>query len=220
MSKKPTEKISKEESLCGFSKEYIRKKFFDRELGKLLNEIQANQKVGDKELNELIAFLSTLRDEDKTILEKMMAVFPDAKLVDDSEVKPPSVEELMGGVSDKEWRQKADMAMDFITKTLDQLRQAVANKNKIPANYWLDTAIVFLSYQEILERDRVYKTQQYYARLTNIIDESGCSRLEAENRSKLTKEYADYKYITLLLERIDKFDMLCKKKDNDQKYGN
>ncbi len=213
----PKEK-KEEELICGFTKEHVRKKFFNREVGQLLTEIQSKQKVDEKEVQELISFMSDLQDEDKTMVEKIMKAFPGAKIIDDSEIKPPSVDELMTGVSDDEWRKKADLSIEFITKTLDNLRQAIAEKNKIPDSYWLDTAITFLSYQDILEKDRVYKTQKYYARLTNIIDEHGCSRLEAENRSKLTKEYSDYKYISFLIERMDKFDMLMKRKDNDTKF--
>ena len=214
MPKKPTDDKN---LICGMTPEYIRKKFFNREIGQLLTEIQSENKIEEADLDRLISFMTELKGEDKSVVDKIMLAFPDAKIVDDSEVKPQSVEELMKGVSDKEWRTKADQAIIFITNTLEKIRHAVANKQKIADNFWLDTAVVFLSYQEILEKDRVYKTQKYYARITDIIDTIGCSRLEAENRAKLTPDYADYKYITLLLERMDKFDMLAKKKDNENK---
>lgn len=214
-----TKKTTDEKLICGMSESYIRKKFFKRDLGQLLTEIQENKKVDEKEIQELIDFMSGLEKEDKTMVQKIMDAFPDAKIIDDSEIKPPSVEELMDGGNDDSWRKKADTYIEFITKTLDELRVKVANKDKIPDSYWLDIAIIFLSYQDILEKDRIYKSQKYYARLTNIIDDHGCSRLEAENRSKLTKEYADYKYISLLLERMDKFDQLMKKKDADSKIN-
>jgi len=168
---------------------------------------------------ELTDFLTTLKSDDKSVAEKIMAIFPESKIIEGDEIKPPTVDELMSGADDSEWREKADMAIKFISDTLDNLRNSIANKTKIPDNYWLDTAIIFISFQDILERDRIYKTQQYYAKLTNIIDECGCSRLEAENRSKLTKEYADQKYISLLLERMDKFDMILKKRDAENKYN-
>lgn len=218
----PTKQTTNQDEnlICGLKPEYIRKKFFSREISALLTEIQSSQELGEKDLQGLIAFMTTLQNEDKSVIDKVMAAFPGSKIIDDSEIKPPSVDELMNGVSDDEWREKADKAIEFIGKTLDNLRLDISDKKKIPDSYWLDTAIIFISYQDILERDRIYKTQQYFAKLTNIIDDCGCSRLEAENRSKLTKEYSDYKYITLLLERMDKFDQLMKKKDNDSKYNN
>ena len=206
-----------EKMICGFSESYIRKKFFDREIGKLLTEIQGQKKVKEKEVQELIEFMTELKNEDKSVIDKVMEAFPGSRLIDDSEITPPSVDELMQGVSDKDWREKADAAIAYIKEKLDNLRQDIAGKKAIPETYWLDTAIIFLSYQDILERDRVWKTQQYFAQITRFIDEAGVSRLEAENRSKLTKEYSEYKYISLLLERMDKFDMLCKKKDGGNK---
>ena len=214
MPPKKQEENKDEKLICGVSESYIRKKFFNKELAKLLAEIQGSQKITDSDLMELTDFLSTLKTDDKSVAEKIMAIFPESKIIDGPEIKPPTVDQLMDGISDSEWREKADQAISFIVKTLDNLRMDIADKKKIPDNYWLDTAIVFLSFLDILERDKVYKTQIYYARLTNIIDECGCSRLEAENRSKLTKEYTDYKYIALLLERMDKFDMLAKKQDS------
>lgn len=220
MPKKQTTTKEEEKLICGMKLDYIRKKFFNREIGLLLTEIQSQKKVDEEEVKELISFMTGLQEEDKSVLEKVMEAFPGSKIIDDSEIKPPSVDELMNGVSDEEWREKADKAIEFIGKTLDNLRLDISEKKKIPDSYWLDTAIIFISYQDILERDRIYKTQQYFAKLTNIIDDCGCSRLEAENRSKLTKEYSEYRYITLLLERMDKFDMLMKKRDNDSKYNN
>jgi len=202
-----------EKLICGMGESYIRKKFFDREVGKMLTEIQGQQKVKEKDVQELIAFMTELKKEDKSVIDKVMEAFPGSRLIDDSEITPPNVDELMKGVSDKEWREKADAAIAYIKEKLDNLRQDIAAKKPIPETYWLDTAIIFLSYQDILERDRIWKTQTYFAQITRLIDEAGVSRLEAENRSKLTKEYAEYKYITLLLERMDKFDMLMKKRD-------
>ena len=219
MPPKKQEENKDEKLICGVSESYIRKKFFNKELAKLLAEIQGSQKITDSDLMELTDFLTTLKSDDKSVAEKIMAIFPESKIIEGDEIKPPTVDELMSGANDSEWREKADMAIKFISTTLDNLRMDIAEKKKIPDNYWLDTAIIFISFQDILERDRIYKTQQYYARLTNIIDESGCSRLEAENRSKLTKEYADQKYISLLLERMDKFDMILKKRDAENKYN-
>jgi hypothetical protein len=202
-----------EKLICGMTEQYIRKKFFDREVGKMLTEIQGQRKVKEPEVQELIEFMSELKAEDKSVIEKVMDAFPGSRIIDDSEIAPPTVDQLMEGMNDDEWRQKADAAIAYIKEKLDNLRMDIATKKQIPETYWLDTAIIFMSYQDILERDRIWKTQKYFAQITRLIDETGISRLEAENRSKLTKEYAEYKYINLLLERMDKFDMLCKKKD-------
>jgi hypothetical protein len=214
------EEGKKQKLICGMTEQYIRKKFFDREVGKMLKEIQGQRKVKENEVHELIAFMTGLKIEDKSVIEKVMDAFPGSRIIDDSEINPPTVDELMTGLNDDEWRTKADAAIGYIKEKLDNLRMDIAGKKQIPETYWLDTAIIFMSYQDILERDRIWKTQKYFAQITRLIDETGISRLEAENRSKLTKEFADYKYISLLLERMDKFDMLCKKKDAMNKYGN
>lgn len=210
---KKEEKKDGEKLICGMTEQYIRKKFFDREISKMLTEIQGQQKIKEKDIQELIVFMTELKVEDKNVIDKIMEAFPGSRIIDDSEINPPTVDELMTGLSDEEWRMKADAAILYIKEKLDNLRQDIASKKQIPDNYWLDTAIIFMSYQDILERDRIWKTQKYFAQITRFIDETGISRLEAENRSKLTKEYAEYKYISLLLERMDKFDMLMKKKD-------
>ena len=216
MEKEKEKKI--EDLICGEKKEYIRKKFFSQKLGELVTEIQSKREITEEDQEELMIFLSEIELQDKRNVKLLLDTFG-GKIVGEDDVKPPSVAELTTGISDKEWREKADKILKFINTTLDELRISISDpekKRRIPVSYWLDTSIKFLSYQNIIDKDIVYKNQVYRVKLTSFIDEFDCSRAEAEERAKITKQYADYKESINLKERIERFEMLAKKMDNKQ----
>lgn len=200
-------------TICGKSLAEIRKSYFKGELKKLLNEIQSEGCWSEKDIEKLATEIEILKSEDdknaKIIREKV-----DGNIFNDS--KPPSADEIMEGVNDLEWREKADRVIEFVNQTLDNLRLAIQDKKKILPTYWLDTSSVFLSFQGILDRDLVYKESLYRKRITNFIDNFGMSRAESEERARMSKEYADYKEIVNLRDRIERFEMLAKKYDNKQ----
>ena len=201
------------ETICGMTESEIRKDYFAGKLKDLICKIQAKQKYDEKDIGEFGLFLEYLRTEEIDFTMELGKTYK-GKIADDN--KPPTVEELNEGISDKGWREKADQATEYIDKSLTGLRHLIAEKKNLPGTFWLDKATTFLTYLEVIDKDRIFKDQLYRARMTNIIDKYGVSRKEAEERAKLTKEYSDYKNSILLRERIDEFINLCKKKDADR----
>lgn len=209
MAKKKTDN-----TICGKTPEAIRSAYFGGKLNVLLAEIMGASKPSDAEIKRLGEELVALRLEEADTADKIRQDFKG--VIPGTEPKPPTVEELQSGVSDAEWREKADKATAYIETKMDEVRQKVASKEKLAGSYWLDTAAIILSYKGLLDRDRVFKDQLFRARLTALIEQHGISRKEAEEYAKLTPEYAAYKNATLLDERIIEFINLAKKKDAEQ----
>lgn len=209
---KEVKKPKDEAIICGKSESEIRKAYFKKTLPELLNDIQAEGDYSQDEIMELGNYLQVLKDSEGEAIENICKVF-DGEIIEDK--RPPSVDELSQGMSDKEWREKADQAIAYIQGTLDAVRKKVARKEKFDRNFWSDTALTFISYQEIIEKDLIYKEQLYRARLTRIIDDNGVSRREAEERARLTQEYFDYKAMDNLAKRLEEFYTFARRKDDD-----
>ena len=156
--KKTTKKTpkKKEDLICGETKEHIRKKFFSQKLGELVTEIQSKTEITEEDQEELMRFLATLKTQDDKNVKLILDTFG-GKIVGEKDIKPPLVEELMQGVTDEEWREKADIIIKYVNNTLDELRKAIDEKKNIPPNYWLDTSVKFLSYQDIIDKDVVFR---------------------------------------------------------------
>ncbi len=197
--------------ICGMTEARVREAYFDGKLPVLFASIMSGARPSDADIKKLGATLESFRQEEVAFAEKLREDYKGA--IPGAEPKPPSVGELYAGTSDKEWRENADKAMAYIDNILDEIRHRVAKKEKFEAHFWLDKAAIVLSYKGLLDRDRVYKDQLYRARMTEIIDTYSISRKEAEERARITPEYAEYKNATLLDERIIEFVNLCKKKD-------
>ena len=209
MAKKVEKKLKK--LICGKTEQEIRKAFFKNKLGEFMAEIQIDKSIDSKELNKLNNYLLVIREENKDIVNEAVKLFGGKVVGVESENKPPTVSELKAGVSDKEWREKADIAIEYVSKTMTSIRKMVAEKKNIRQDFWLDTATVILSYEELIDKDRVFKDQIYRAKMTEILDEHQVSRKEAEERTRITQEYSDYKNAILLRNRIDEFINLAKK---------
>lgn len=202
---------SKEKLICGKTEKEIRKAFFKNKIGELIADIQAEKNVAKKDVQELNEYLLRLKDNNDTLVDEAVKLFGGKIVGVETENKPPTVAELKAGVSDQEWREKADIAIEYVSKTMTSIRRMVATKKNIRQDFWLDTATVILSYEELIDKDRVFKDQIYRAKMTEIIDEFQISRKEAEERARITKEYSDYKNAILLRDRIDEFINLAKK---------
>lgn len=220
MAKKATTKSKKstkieEKIYCGQTEGVIRKAYFENNLTVLLNQIQASGKYGADEIEQLGLYLESLRNENSSMVDNLLKVFG-GKLVDSG--KPPTVEELRDGADDSKWREKADQAIVYIEDTLNTIRDGIAKGGKFAPGYWSNTAMTFLSMQDLLDKDLVYKRQLYKARLTNIIDEFGTSRKEAEERAELTKEYFDYKSLDKLANRLEEFYTFARRRDDETNH--
>lgn len=212
--KKP---VAAGKTICGIDLTEIRRSYFGGKLKDLFSKVQSETVWSETDVQELGNELERLRGEESKFVGNIRTGFSGALEGLDGENKPPTVDDLMEGVSDKDWREKADKAMSYVNDTLNKVREGIVNKTRFDPAFWLDQAQVFLSLLEILDRDRVFRDQLYRAKMTRIIDEFGVSRKEAEERAKLTPEYAEYKNATLLRERIDETINVFKKKDAENK---
>ena len=75
--------------------------------------------------------------------------------------------------------------------------------------YW---GLTIANLSRHLDADRVYKDQLYRKRMIDIIDTYGVSRKEAEERSKITQEYSDYKNAVPFKDNLEEIIRICKKK--------
>lgn len=201
--------------ICGKTEGVIRKAYFEKKLPQLLDEIQAETKFDEGEIEKLGFYLETLKDENKSFVDKITEVFGGKVINNDT---PPSVDELREGMSDEAWREKADKAIAYIESTLDNIRNQIAQKKPFASNFWGDTAMVFISMQSVLEKDLIFKRQLYKAKLTQIIDDFGVSRKEAEERAELTKEYFNYRTLSKLADRLEEFYTFARRRDDEKNH--
>lgn len=200
-------------TICGATAAEIRKAFFTGKVGDFLARIQAEGEWGEKDVKLLGMEFERLKNDETELVKTIRSTYT-GELPIDTDAKPPSVEELTAGAAtDAEWRAKADAAIAYIDGKMDEVRHMVAKKEKIPPSFWLDTASIINSYQSVLDRDLIYKEQRYRALITQFIDKAQCSRAEAEERARLTPEYAAFKNMERQRERIGEFIMLAKKHD-------
>ncbi|NCD40582.1 MAG: hypothetical protein EOL88_00670 [Bacteroidia bacterium] len=221
MAKKTTKKIE-EVKICGKTEGIIRKAYFEKRLPDLLDEIQAEDKWSEAEIEELGNYLEMLKQENKDFVSNVQKTFGGIIL----DRKPPSYNELMEGLKfSEEEEDKVRRVMDYVEAELGNMRKMINDKAKIPADYWLEKSAIFLSYEPLLNGYLIYKKQLYYGKITEIIDKVGCSRLEAENRAKLTTEYRDYKNIEKLVGSsgitgtIERFENISKKFEARKNYN-
>ena len=209
---KKTEK-TEEKKICGKTIKEIRKAFFKNELGKLLAKIQIEKDIEKEDLKELNDYLETLKSKNDEIVNEAIRLFGGEVVGVKLDTKPPTVEELRGGASDKEWRERADKAMEWMQKTMNGIRAKISKREKIAGTFWLDTAITFLSYQDLIDKDVVYKNQLYHNKIIEIMNKYHLTRKASEDFAKSTIEYTAYKNASYFKSRIEEFILLCKKYD-------
>lgn len=208
--------MTEENKICGFTREEIRKQYFGGKLKKLLADILASGVATEEEIKKLEAYLEEIKTEGDKMVKNIIDTFGGKEI----ETPPPTSTELMEGVKwTAEEEKKALEVVNYIETELNNLRHAVATKKPIPNTYWLDMSVKFLSFELLLSRYYVYKAQLYNARIADIIDNAECSRAEAENRAKMTKEYSDYKMLQRIIGDqnltgiLERFENLSKKYD-------
>jgi hypothetical protein len=202
----------KEKTICGKTKGEIREAYFKNKVKDLLLEIQGAKEWPEKDIKILGLELESLRTGDKKFINEVCEVFG-GKLLE-GEAKPPTLEELQAGISNKEWREKADMAAKYIKEILDDTRIKIAdktpNKKPLPQSFWLDTSTIFLSYLDLIDKDIIYKNQKYHAKIIQIMTDHELTRKASEDFAKTTVEYSEYKNVEKLKERILEFINLAK----------
>jgi len=200
-------------SICGINQEEIRTAFFTSAaaVGELLDRIQKNKSLTTQDVDELMAFLGLLEEERdhvrKTVGSKFNIKNPD-------ELQPPSVDDLVSSVDPvalQAWIDKKDESIKAI-KMIIARTTAAARKNSVNLQVLENWILEVEGLRGYLDQDRVHKDQLYRERLTRIITDFMCSRKEAEEWAKLTKEYMDYKLAVLFTENVDSWIMSAKKK--------
>lgn len=203
--------MSDTKTICHASPAKIRKAFFTGKLDELLDEIQSKDSIGADEVKELEAFLDLLAAEKKEARDKLGKKY---KVVADDAITPPTVDELVNEINPEElaaWRKKVEENTGRVREIISVVSTA-ARKSAVNIEILKDLVLEIHGLQHYIDQDRVYKDQLYRERLTNIIDNYGVSRKEAEERAKLTKEYRDYKLAVLFTQNVNEFIMSAKKK--------
>lgn len=204
------------DTICGFELDKFREAYFEGKLKKFLNTVMAKEDVTEKDAEKIGAYLSTLEEKEKTIIDKIQDVFG-GHIIEIKEEKLPSVEELQGEIKDmsEEWREKHAKAESWLNSQY-QIIQKIQNGAPPPKNFWGDLSMNIIIMQSTLDNIRVYFDQQFHARIIKMVDEVGCSRKEAEDRAKLTPQYRDYKTSLLLKDRLENLIVNTRKNEGYQ----
>jgi hypothetical protein len=209
--------IKKEKLICGKKEADIRKIYFSKKLPNFLTEIQGNGKITEKELKELVGLLGRFRSEEKETISKI-AKEVGVEALGITEVAPPTIEELTTEMSEEEkikfetWKAEVDKANETVKSIIREATQTAFAGKTVDREKWLDWGLTIANLSRYIDADRVYKDQLYRKRMIDIIDRYGVSRKEAEERSKITKEYADYKNAILFKDNLEEIIRICKKK--------
>lgn len=207
----------KEKLICGKKEADIRKIYFSKKLPNFLTEIQGSKKITEKELKELVELLSKFRSEEKETISKI-AKEVGVEALGITEVAPPTIEELTTEMSEEEktkfetWKAEVDKANETVKSIIREATQTAFAGKTVDREKWLDWGLTIANLSRYIDADRVYKDQLYRKRMIDIIDRYGVSRKEAEERSRITKEYADYKNAILFKDNLEEIIRICKKK--------
>lgn len=208
----------KEKLICGKTEKEIRKAYFERRISDMLADIQSDAKMSKSDLDVLIKFLVDLREEEKKSIEKVSKEIGFEVLGLSDELKPPSIDDLVGKMTDEDkarfdtWRAEIGRAEDTVKKIIKEATECAFKGISVDREKWLDWGLTIANLSRHIDADRVYKDQLFRKRMIDIIDTYGVSRKEAEERAKITKEYADYKNAILFKDNLEEIIRICKKK--------
>ncbi|MEK7578397.1 MAG: hypothetical protein AAB456_01595 [Patescibacteria group bacterium] len=194
-------------TILGLSPEEWRKAFYGGRISETIDAVAAQDAPSAAELTKLNEYLSTLKNEREGLKKGL------EKYRQTDRVNLPSPTELMAidknkAAEIKEWEKNRETDYHRARQIFESAKQAKPNTHR---EQWINWAMELATLQYHLDMYRVWKDQQYRARLVNIIDDFGASRAEAEERAKLTPEYRDYKNAVLFRELTEEVIMLCKK---------
>jgi hypothetical protein len=210
--------MNKEKTICGKTEKEIRNAYFSKRVSELLADIQKDGKISTMDLEELLKFLADLRKEEKELIENITKEVGFENLGLSDELKPPSIDDLTKKLSAEEqvkfdnWRIEVDLAKQTVSKIIKEATEKAFNGKEVEREKWLDWGLTIANLSRHLDADRVYKDQLYRKRMIDIIDTYGVSRKEAEERSKITQEYSDYKNAVLFKDNLEEIIRICKKK--------
>ena len=204
-----------EARICGVKVSDIRKAYFSKKIPQLLAEILAKGEADQSEIAALIDRLQGYRDEELEIAKALSEKIPSIQITDDP--KPPTVKQLTAEMSQdqkaefEQWQKEKDWAVGKTRQIMRDVAKALIQKINIPKQEFMNYAHELVGLMGYLNEDKVWKEQLYMKRLTDMIDSYGISRREAEDRSKVTQEYSEFKNANNILAQVDQFIMNCKK---------
>lgn len=207
----------KEKTICGLSEKDIRKIYFSKKVSDMLSQIQATKEISKKDIDELSKFLGELRKEEREVINKITKEIGSESL-GLSEVSAPTIEELTTEMTEDEktkfetWKAEVEKAMEVVKSIIKEATEKAFTGKAVDRERWLDWGLTIANLSRYIDADRVYKDQLYRKRMIDILDRYGISRKEAEERSKITKEYADYKNAILFKDNLEEIIRICKKK--------
>lgn len=182
----------KNETICGYAPEEIKKYFFKGKLSQLINDMQAEGKLNNAaEARTLKAYLGTLKLQNTLVVNEMKEGFSD-EMGFETVIAPPSVDELVG--EDKtldSWIADKDKVLADVRSKMKLMRDKMTSKD-FDIKELQDLAFELSFWRNWIVQDTIYKRQLWKQKLTRLIDDYEISRREAEDRSELTKEYRDY----------------------------
>lgn len=186
----------------------IRKAYFSGKLNKYLDAISADHEISPEEVTTITDYLGELEIE-KTKNQGITKFF-------DGSIEPPSADQLFNPSDEerqrlKEFVGKCEKTMKVIRDIIDETRKAIINKNVIKRNEWLDKGLSVVALMYTVDQYEIVHEQLYRYELTKIIDTYHVSRIEADERARLTAEYRHYKEAVRLKEQIIEFELLAKR---------
>lgn len=197
-----------ENKILGKNLKDWRKAYFGGKLNDLLDAVASKKTIKQSELDELDKYLAKLEKEREKLKTSV------AKYAKSDKMKLPEVSELMAMTKEQlkdieEWEKEREKDYKRAREIMELAK--AGNKLGIHNTQWLDWANELITLQYNLDVLRVWKDQLYRGKLVNIMDTYSCSRAEAEERAKLTREYMNYKNAILFRELVEEAVMLCKK---------
>jgi hypothetical protein len=220
MAKAKTEKPATGQYVCGRPVEEIRKAYFDGELNKLCAGIMAEGTVGPEGLAALAAELGGMKIEEAEFRAKLEEAAGGGLFT--SSARPPSVEELQKKLSEEDqltftkWRKFAEESVARAREIIGRHANMAMAGKPMAREKLMDDAHAMNGLMLYVEEYRDHLRAVWRARVFEMQDQRGISRKEAEERSEITPEYADYRRMAGLSDRCDNLIMNCKKEYGDK----
>ncbi len=181
-----------EDKICGCTLAEIKKAYFKGKLSQLINDLQAEGKLSNvAEAKALKVYLGTLKTQNEEVVKEIARGFESEFGI--AEIKPPSVDELVGKDETLEkWIKDKEEVLSDVRAKMKVMRSRLSDKD-FDIKELQDLAFELSFWRNWIVQDAVYRRQLWKQKLTRLIDDYEISRREAEDRSELTKEYRDYK---------------------------
>lgn len=190
-------------------KPVIRKAYFQSKLPKFLADVQAQQGIGESELEELKAYLEVLRAEDVNIIRALQlekeedeALIPDDVL--EENLTPEQADEL------KKEKYDCERSRKLAEKLINNISKKILSRNNPSKDEIMDVALSLLGLTYYIDRETIFRERSFKKKVIEYVNQ-GIQRKEAEDFAKVSIEYRDLRLNEALSVRIKEFIMMAKK---------